>query len=373
MRKLHLLAAAALVPLSIGLAQSLFSAMEAEAQNTQCSNRPAGDSSNACANTRFVGAAITASPTAPGGSPTQVQFNNSGVFGGLSEAALTAKIIPFTSSLSGAVPASGGGTLNFLRADGTFQPVSSAGTVTSITASTGITLTPNPIVGSGTVALTVPVTTPNGGTGVVSPATHTLPVNQGASAQTNTGTGTTGQCVNSNGASVDPSFKSGCWVLLNTLTASASASLPDTTSITASFTEYEIVFEQILPATNNVTLEFQVQVGGTFQTGTYLSSNSNANGSAVASQNITTGVLIGATTAIPNTAPGVNGRYLLSNPGQTLTCKMIQGEYSYIATTAILGMSAGCYNGGSGAITGIQLITTSGNITSGVMKIYGRL
>jgi hypothetical protein len=54
----------------------------------------------------------------PGGTNGQVQYNNSGVFGGLTNTQLTADINTFTSSLSGAAPASGGGTANFLRADG---------------------------------------------------------------------------------------------------------------------------------------------------------------------------------------------------------------------------------------------------------------
>jgi hypothetical protein len=56
----------------------------------------------------------------PGGSTTQIQYNNGGVFGGLTNVQVTARIISFSSTLSGAVPASGGGTVNFLRADGTF-------------------------------------------------------------------------------------------------------------------------------------------------------------------------------------------------------------------------------------------------------------
>jgi len=54
----------------------------------------------------------------PGGSNLQVQYNNAGVFAGLTDAALTARIINFTGTLSGSVKASGGGTTNFLRADG---------------------------------------------------------------------------------------------------------------------------------------------------------------------------------------------------------------------------------------------------------------
>lgn len=54
----------------------------------------------------------------PGGTNGQVQYNANGMFGGLANVSLTALIQNFSSSLSGAVPASGGGTTNFLRADG---------------------------------------------------------------------------------------------------------------------------------------------------------------------------------------------------------------------------------------------------------------
>ena len=56
---------------------------------------------------------------------------------------------------------------------GRYIPLSGpgSGTVTSISAGTGITLTPNPIVATGTVALTVPVAIANGGTNATSMVT----------------------------------------------------------------------------------------------------------------------------------------------------------------------------------------------------------
>ncbi len=66
------------------------------AQNTTCSDRPATDVSNACANTRFV---------------------HNGYI----------NCVVFTSIAKGCVPASGGGTVNFLRADGTFAPTGAGG------------------------------------------------------------------------------------------------------------------------------------------------------------------------------------------------------------------------------------------------------
>lgn len=65
--------------LLLSLALVLF-ASPALAQNTTCSDRPTGDSSNACANTRFVHKSL---PT-PGGINGDIQYNNNGSFGGLS-------------------------------------------------------------------------------------------------------------------------------------------------------------------------------------------------------------------------------------------------------------------------------------------------
>jgi hypothetical protein len=69
-----------------------------------------------------------------------------------------AQSINLASSWAGTEPlaAGGGGTGN--------------GTVTSVTAGTGLAGTPNPIVGAGTLALSVPVTVANGGTGSTTPS-----------------------------------------------------------------------------------------------------------------------------------------------------------------------------------------------------------
>jgi hypothetical protein len=65
----------------------------------------------------------------PGGAVNSVQFNNAGAFGGYTNVQLTSLIQPFSSTLSGAVPLSGGGTTNFLRADGTWTaPAGGGGT-----------------------------------------------------------------------------------------------------------------------------------------------------------------------------------------------------------------------------------------------------
>jgi hypothetical protein len=132
---------------------------------TTATTQPLNDSTTKVATDQFVQNQIAAiPPVAPGGSPGQVQFNNAGTFGGLTNTQLTADINTFTTGLSGAVPASGGGTTNFLRADGTFA-APAGGAVSSVFTRTGavvavagdytagqITYTP---VGTGGVATTV--------------------------------------------------------------------------------------------------------------------------------------------------------------------------------------------------------------------------
>src|SRR5262245_16133979 len=111
--------------------------------------------------------------TALGAVPTTRTLTTTGPLtgGGDLSANRTLSVNAFTTGAAGVVPASGGGTTNFLRADGTWAAPpggGGSGTVTSVTAGTGLTASPNPITATGTVSLVVPVTIANGGTGATS-------------------------------------------------------------------------------------------------------------------------------------------------------------------------------------------------------------
>ena len=67
----------------------------------------------------------------PGGSNGQVQFNNSGAFGGLTNTQLTADINNVTASLSGLIPAFPNNTTTFFRGDGTYSALPGGGSAWS--------------------------------------------------------------------------------------------------------------------------------------------------------------------------------------------------------------------------------------------------
>lgn len=103
--------------------------------------------------------------TSPGGSTGQVQYNNAGAFGGLTNTQLTADINVFSTSLSGAAPASGGGSANFLRADGIWAAPagSGGGTVNSVsmTVPAILSVSGSPVTSSGTLAVSLATETAN--------------------------------------------------------------------------------------------------------------------------------------------------------------------------------------------------------------------
>lgn len=121
----------------------LTSVIGAAAQNIQCPDRPSSDSSNACANTRFVHNNIptTIPYTGISGVPSPSFLgNNAGSTGSaqaLTPTTATSMLNVFTSTLKGLAPASGGGTTNFLRADGTWAPAGGGASVSSLNSLTG--------------------------------------------------------------------------------------------------------------------------------------------------------------------------------------------------------------------------------------------
>lgn len=230
-----------------------------------------------------------------------INRTGAGTYTQLTDPQLTTHIQPVTSTLSGAAPASGGGTTNFLRADGTW----------------------------------------------------TSPTNP----------------------------------LLNTLTATSSASLIDTTSFTSSYSSYIILFESLVPAVQDF-LQIQVSTDSgatwkntsyisnaavTFSSGTFSTSTSpnDPNASIILTQ--TNSNSLNATAGY-----GLSGIVRVFNPSGTTARKFFSGNVSYMccvtanAADWAHSLVFGFWNGGNTAINGVKLTTgLGGNIASGIMRIYG--
>jgi hypothetical protein len=166
----------------------------------------------------------------------------------------------------------------------------------------------------------------------------------------------------------------GSWVLLNTLTASNSATLSDTTSFTGTYNEYEIVFVDLIAATTANTLTLQVHSGGSFRNTGYSSADGYTSGSALAQNSSTTGILCSVGGGVSNAIP-MSGSIRVNNP--TVAAQHAWWGTSYAGQTGG-GVNYPAFFGGiwntAAAIDGFQvLMSGGGNITSGKVKIYGRL
>ena len=163
----------------------------------------------------------------------------------------------------------------------------------------------------------------------------------------------------------------GAPVLLNTLTASSSATLSDTTSLTAAYPAYEIVFEGLIPATASVTAEFQIHSGGAFQTTGYIGQANIISSSTAYSFNPTTFIQLSNSGAQAAAGPGVSGVLRIVNPS-TVALHHIVGQTANNqgGSISVPVWFSGYWNT-SAVIDGFQFLFSSGNIASGVIKVYG--
>lgn len=169
---------------------------------------------------------------------------------------------------------------------------------------------------------------------------------------------------------------------LGTVTVSGGV-LSDTTIIAAnnsSYRSFELVLKSIIPATNGVTLSLQAHSGGSFQATNYVSVvGGTSSGTATFNAGgFATGIILTLVNSAGNVDPGLNGRLVVSNLAGTSGEKMWQGPMGHVGSTGspattIAAFVAGRWAGGNGAIDGFQIVSSSGNLTSGSVDIYGIL
>lgn len=209
-----------------------------------------------------------------------IKGNNTGSTANASDltvAQVNAILPVFTATLNGLTPLSGGGTTNYLRADGTWAPVSGgSGTVTSValTAPSIFTVSGSPVTTSGTLALSYSGTAlpiANGGTNAtsasagfnnLSPMTTAGDIIIGGTA----GAGTR-LAVGSNGKVLTVSGGAPTWAVVNgasTVFAKYFISTNQSIGAGAIINFDSVVFDPLATVTTGVSWKFTAPVAGPY-------------------------------------------------------------------------------------------------------------
>lgn len=238
--------------------------------------------------------------------------------------------------------------------------------------------------GNGNVSVNIP--TPVGFANPMTTAGDII-VGGASGAPTRLAIGTSGQIPTVSGGTLvyqTPASSGGGLTLLNTLTASNSATLTDTTSLTSAYDEYQIHFQNIVPVTNATNFFLRVSTNG----GTSYDSGANYAWSSLF-YNPGGSVLRGAssgqtyididgqfnTDSLSNSSTdgGFSGMFMLVNPLSNSVQKKFYGQGAFTNSSGPIPSNSnvsGTYQSTS-AVNALQFFMSSGNIASGVIRIYG--
>ena len=166
--------------------------------------------------------------------------------------------------------------------------------------------------------------------------------------------------------------------LLQTITASNSATVAFTSNIDSTYKNYLVAFENVAPATDDVTLYLDLYVGGSVQNSgncyDYACNGLRGNGtkSDTASEGANDIKLSGMSFG---NAAGENGwgHVYIANPSETSDFKLIRAFTGHIdnGARACVDDCAGFLNNGTSAVDGVRFLFSSGNISTGEFRLYG--
>lgn len=177
----------------------------------------------------------------------------------------------------------------------------------------------------------------------------------------------------------------GGWVLLSAQSASASASIDFDSLLTSTYDQYMLVVNAAIPATDDreAWLRFEQSSAYVSSSGAYQHAVAAVD-AAAATTNTATGSssdtemalsLSGSNQAVGNGSnEGFDAVIYISSPSNTAVRKKIHGTCSYSRpqdSGLIMGNFGGQFIANTNAITGVQFLFESGNITSGEFFLYG--
>jgi hypothetical protein len=211
-----------------------------------------------------------------------------------------------------------------------------------------------------------------------------LAVGTGANTAARVAIGTNGYVLTSNGTTAGWAAPAGGGlVLLEQHAASASATLDFTTWYSSTYDEYQIEAVNLVPATNAVScyLRFSTNGGSSYDSGAnyewadyrFISSGSTFGGGAAQAQIGIDGG--GAVNVLSSTASngGLCGSYKLHSPGSSSMHKTLYGQSSFLVNSggARQGSTITAVYKVTTAVDAFRVFMSSGNITSGTVRVYG--
>ncbi len=188
-----------------------------------------------------------------------------------------------------------------------------------------------------------------------------------------------------NGVYNDGVFVSEGLVLLSSASPSAVASADFASIITATYRRYLILYDNLIPATDGIELYLRTSTnnGGAYDAGAsdYSFANffasaadtSNVEGDAENSSIIIAGI-VGAGGIGNGSAEGCSGHFYINDPLNAAIQTTIYGNCAYWTEDASVTYRTGLVGGArnnAADVDAFQLIFSSGNITSGEIRVYG--
>jgi hypothetical protein len=185
-----------------------------------------------------------------------------------------------------------------------------------------------------------------------------------------------------NGA-LDAAVPTGSLILLSTQTASASATISFTSGIDSTYDSYVFKFIDIHPATDNADFEFNMTIDGTNWNVTkttttfysyHMEDDSGAGLTYEAAYDLAqgTGFQYLAADIGNGNDESASGSMVLYNPSSTTFVKhFLHSGNRYVGSNISANDFVAGYGNTTSAVTGIQFKMSTGNIDSGVIKLYG--
>lgn len=166
------------------------------------------------------------------------------------------------------------------------------------------------------------------------------------------------------------------WVYLSTVTASASATVDLETTLNSTYDRYAIVITDYQPATNSTDIWVRLKIAGSYHAGAsdYYWTRVSQTTSTTIGTNHAGDTKMPIVNSVSNTATRkASGIIYLDTPSSTSISKQISWDLAYSTGTDVPAYSKGMGIdiSSTGAVTGVRILSSSGNITTGTFVLFG--